>query len=91
MEYNRDMLSEARYRKYQKQEKENPRVKICRMINQYHSIDQLNGTEKEKKDAKRRYKREILSECDNNPSFREEVRMYLNDKRLWESKRDSFI
>ncbi len=91
MKYDKVTLGEIKEHKNERREKRNIRVKVCRMINQYHSIDNIEATEEEKKDAKKRYRREILKECQGNNIFKEEVRMYLNDKRLWENKRDSFI
>ena len=77
--------------KEEQNEKRKPMIKIIRMINQYHSIQNLDGTEAEKIWARSRLERWIYNESKKvSENFSNRISAFLNDRRLWEQERDRF-
>lgn len=92
MIHNRYSLSDLRLLQERINERKNPSHKLIRMINQFHSIERLDGTREEKDWAKKRLRGMIYSQANNVGShFSNMIGAYLNDENLWNRDRDKFI
>lgn len=92
MIYNKHSLSVTRATKEEMMERRNPALKVSRLLNQYHSIDNLNATDKEKEKAKARLRREILSNGRRiGQRFQNMLTGYINNKNLWFEERDKIM
>lgn len=91
MEFNKYSLSNLRYMKEQTKERKNPIVRLVRLINQYHSIDSMDGTQDEKQWAKERLKKEIKKESKYvGKNFSNRISAFLNNREIWEEERKKF-
>lgn len=89
---NKKMISEIKGRKAYYAEKNNPLHKLSRLLNTYHSIDDMYGTTEEKDWAKQRLRKQIMIVTKQlSPDIFHTIRSCLKDKRLWERMRESLI
>lgn len=89
MIFNKYMLSDLRMKKEARTFRRDPMARITKLINQYHSIDRLDGTEAEKEWAKKRLRGQIFHNTDRlSDRFVNMIDYYLSDRIAWEAFRD---
>lgn len=85
-------LSELREHKAIQEEEKNPNAKLRRLINEFHSIDNVDYlNEQEKQQRKNKKYKEIMQFVEKaNSSAKGKIQILLYDKEKWEKERDNF-
>lgn len=92
MKYNSGMLSHIRAHKEKKQEKSNPISLVFRLINQYHSVDRLYASEKEKIELRSLIEDQINKNKNKLPqSIKSKVAAWLSNEKLWIADREFYL
>lgn len=94
MTINRGALSSLRESRQKELDKRNPLVVLTQLVNYYHSIDLMEGTDAEKQWAKDRLYKKIsdkMFEARISRPTRSKIFASLKNKRIWEEERDRLV
>lgn len=72
--------------------KRDPLLSIAKLMNLYHSIDMMYGTEDEKRKAKQELSDIIMGRCKRIGDYMKgQIRVALTSKPVWESLRERYF
>lgn len=70
----------------------NPMMRVAILMNQYHSIDMMEGTKDEKQWAKKRLLKRVLKACSGlSPRLVSEIKSSTKSKYQWEYLKNQYL